>query len=472
MTLKKLFFTSLVSLIVFSCALADKGTDGYRIDVKVQGIQDTTAFMAYHFGNRQYVLDTVQVDRQGQFIFEGEEALDKGMYMIVLPGQVYFEILVDDNQHFGIETVMNEFITTMQFEGSPQNVAFYEYMQFIRQQGEQSGPLRAELQEADLTEERREQIRAELAVLDEKVKNKQNEIIERFPDGLFSKILLAQQDPPLPETPVKEDGTPDNELMYHLYKKAFWDKIDFADDRLLRTPIFHAKLNQYFTRVVIQMPDSIIAEADRIVEKARAHDEVFKYTVFFLTNTFERSQIMGMDAVFVHMVENYYMTGEAHWVNEEQLQKITERAMALKPLLVGKTAPDINMFLPDGSRLNLHDVDAAFTVLYFWDSECGHCKKQTPVLKEFYQKMKQNKVEVFAVNTEADRQKWLSYVEKNNLEWINVNDPANRSGFRDKYDIWATPLIFLLDEDKQIIAKRITIEQMEEIINMELQRMN
>ena len=472
MTLKKLFFSAFISLIIFSCALADKGMDGYRIDIRVQGIQDTVAFMAYHFGNRQYVLDTVRVDHQGRFYFEGEESLDKGMYMVVLPGQVYFEILVDHNQHFGVETVMNEFITTMQFEGSPQNEAFYEYMQFIRQQGEQSGPLRAELQEAGLTEERREQIRSELAVLDESVKNEQNRIIEMFPDGLFSKILLAQQEPPMPEAPAKEDGTPDHELMYHLYKKAFWENIDFADDRLLRTPIFHAKLNQYFTRVVMQMPDSIIAEADRIVEKSRAHDEVFKYTVFYLTNTFERSQIMGMDAVFVHMVENYYMTGQAHWVNEEQLQKISERAMALKPLLINKVAPDINMFKPDNSRLSLHNVDAKFTVVYFWDSECGHCKRQTPVLKDFYQRMNPRGVEIFAVNTEADRNKWLSYVEKNNLEWINVNDPANRSGFRDKYDIWATPLIFLLDEDKRIIAKRITIDQMEEIINMEFQRRN
>ena len=33
---------------------------------------------------------------------------------------------------------------------------------------------------------------------------------------------------------------------------------------------------------------------------------------------------MGMDAVFVHMVENYYMTGE-YWVEEDQLKKIEER---------------------------------------------------------------------------------------------------------------------------------------------------
>jgi thiol-disulfide isomerase/thioredoxin len=143
--------------------------------------------------------------------------------------------------------------------------------------------------------------------------------------------------------------------------------------------------------------------------------------------------------------------------------------MALKPLLIGNVAPDITMFTPDRAPLSLHDVDARFTVLYFWDSECSHCKRQTPLMKEFYERLNPKGVEIFAANTEADRNKWLDYVKKNSLEWIQVNDPANSSGFRDKYDIWATPLIFLLDENKRIIAKRITVEQAEEIINRELE---
>ncbi len=86
--------------------------------------------------------------------------------------------------------------------------------------------------------------------------------------------------------------------------------------------------------------------------------------------------------------------------------------------------------------------------------------------------MQDKGVEIFAVNTETDREKWLTYVKENFPAWINVHDPANRSGFRDKYDIWATPLIFLLDEQKKIIAKKLTVEQTEEIINMELERGN
>ncbi|MBW6478153.1 MAG: redoxin domain-containing protein [Bacteroidales bacterium] len=465
MNLKRLFYTILITGSVLSCAIAEKG---HNIEVKVTGLQDTISMLAYHFGNRQYIQDTVRIDQDGRFRFQGEERLDPGMYMIVLPDQKYFEVIVDHNQHFRIETEMDNFINTMKFENSQDNEIFYDYMRLIGRENEVIGPARAELQDPSTTPERQAELRSKLAEADAKVKSLQDEIINQSPDGLFARILMAQKEPPMPEAPLKEDGTPDNDYMYQVYKRNFWNNIDFSDDRILRTPVFHAKLNQFFTRVLMQIPDSIIVEADRLVEKSRAHPEMFKYVVFFVTNTFERSQIMGMDAVFVHMVEDYYMTGEADWVTPEQLERISERAMALKPLLIGKIAPDITMFAPDRKPLSLHDVDARFTVLYFWDSECSHCKRQTPLMKKFYEKLHPKGVEIFAANTEADRNKWLDYIKANGLEWIHVNDPVNSSGFRDKYDIWATPLIFLLDEDKRIIAKRITVEQAEEIINREL----
>lgn len=468
MVLRKFFYVIVLIVFIGSCALANKG---YQINVQIEGVSDTTAFLAFHYGNRQYVHDTVDVDMQGNFKFAGDTTLDKGMYMIVLPGQKYFEVLVDDNQHFSIRADNSNLVGSMEFENSPDNEAFYSYMQFLREKNKDTAPLLEKVRDENTPESEKQILQQQLQERDQEVKAYQKQIIESDPDALFSKILLAQQEPPMPDTPVKEDGTPDNELMYHIFKKNFWSNIDFSDDRLLRTPLFHAKLDQYFTRVLIQRPDSVIAEADRMMKKAEAHPEVFKYTLFYITNTYERSQIMGMDAVFVYMVENYYMTGKADWATEEQVQKLTERAMALKPILLRKTAPDINVFKPDRSKINLHSVDADFTLLYFWDSDCGHCKKQTPKIKEYYDKMKDKGIAVFAVNTEGepDRQKWIDYITENEVtEWINVNDSYNQSGFRDKYDIYATPLLFLLDKDKKILAKNINIEQAEQIIEQEM----
>lgn len=468
MTLKRIFLLIALLTYTLSCAIADKG---YRISVKVDGLTEGDVMLAYHFGERQYLQDTARMEQPGIYIFESETRLDPGMYLIVVPGQKFFEVIVDQNQHFSITTKMDEFVEITSFDRSPDNQAFYQYLRFIREKSERINLIRGELGLDGLVDSRRQELTAQMEEIDAAVKEKQKDYIRRFPNGLFSRILLAQQEPEMPDAPLKEDGTPDQAALYHNYKTKYWENIDFSDDRLLRTPVYHNKLKTYFSNVVVQIPDSVNAEADRIVDLSRANDEVFKYTIWFITNHFERSQIMGHDAVFVHMIEKYYISGQAHWVEAENLKRISERAMKLKPLLIGKVAPDINMFRPDQSRLALHAVDAKYTVLYFWDSECSHCKRVTPELKTLSERLKPLGVEVFAVNTEAEREDWLKAIDSYRINaWINVNDPNNRSGFREKYDLYATPMIFLLDQDKKIVAKRITAEQVDEIIRHEMQR--
>lgn len=371
---------------------------------------------------------------------------------------------------FEIEAEANRFTETIKFKDSPENTSFYEYIRFIRKKSEEVRPIRQELNDPSISDERRDLLREKSEVIDHEVKDKREAHIEKFPDCVFSMVLKNHREIPMPETVVGEDGKPDHDASYREYKKKYWQYIDFDDERILRTPVYHSKLKNYFENIVIKHPDTVKREADRIIDSTRGNNEIFEYTVWFLTNKYERSQIMGLDAVFVYLVENYYKTGEVFWLDDDRLNNIIERAKRLKPTLIGKTAPDIKMYLPDKSPKNLHDVEAKYTVIYFWDTECPHCKTKTPKLKDLYEKYKNYGLKIFAVNTQTDSEKWLNYVEKNNLhDWVNVNDARNKSGFRDKYDIYSIPLVFLLDENKKIIAKHIGIEQVQEIISRDLE---
>ena len=458
-----------LTALVLTSSTSACAKEGYHINVQVNGVSDTISYLAYHFGDRQYLKDTVEIDSHGHFSFTGKEKLPGGIYLIVMPGNNYFEVIIDKNQHFSIKTEMQNLAGNIKFDGSPENTSFYEYISFLRKKNEEVAPIREKLRDPDVSEERREALREKSKLIDQQVKEKQEAHIENFPDCVFSLLLKSQKEVSPPPPTIMEDGSVDHSLSYHQYTKDYWKHIDFTDDRILRTPAYQAKLRHFFTNVVIQHPDSVIRIADYIINKTSENDEMFKFTLWFLTNTFERSQVMGMDAAFVHLVEEYYKTGKAFWLDDVQLDRIIVRSDRLKPLLIGKVAPDIKMYTPDKSTISLHDVQAKYTVIYFWDSECPHCKTKTPKLNDFYNRYKDHDVKVFAVNTEADRVKWLSYVEKNNLQdWINVNDATNRSRFREKYDIYSIPLMFLLDEDKKIIAKRIGVEQLEDIIRREL----
>jgi thiol-disulfide isomerase/thioredoxin len=195
---------------------------------------------------------------------------------------------------------------------------------------------------------------------------------------------------------------------------------------------------------------------------------------------------MGFDAVYVHLVENYYAKGMAKWANEADVYRITDRAKKLKPTLIGQIAPRLVLKDLNGVYRDLYQLQAKYTLLYIYDPDCGHCKKETPKFLEAYQKIKSKGIDlkVYAVSTdhlvegqdslgrpkyktkEEDLKKWPNFVEEHKIgEWVNVADLYLNNNFREVYDITSTPRAFLLDRDKKIIAKRFAAEQLEQIID-------
>ena len=144
----------------------------------------------------------------------------------------------------------------------------------------------------------------------------------------------------------------------------------------------------------------------------------------------------------------------------------------MEPLLLGKVVK--NLILPDSNGVYqaLLAVNAPFTILYFWDPDCGHCKKVTPKVKAYYDKVKSKGIKVFAVCTEVEMEKWKKYIAENKLDWINVADPELHNNFRQDFDIQTTPQIFILDKDKKILARKLDEDNMEKVLDKELEKLS
>ena len=141
-------------------------------------------------------------------------------------------------------------------------------------------------------------------------------------------------------------------------------------------------------------------------------------------------------------------------------------------LVIGAQPP--NLILKDTTDtkwFDFYSLKSDYTIVYFWDPECGHCKKTTPVLLDLYHNMKDKGVVVYAVGTELENDDWKKYIIEHQLDFINVSDtPEHPDYFRTIYDIYSTPRIFILDKDKKIIAKQLSVEQIEEFINFEIKK--
>lgn len=467
----KLFLLS----VIFSSAFSFAGeTKGYDLKFTVKGLKEgSNCILAHYHYNFQLKNDSIKSNAKGEFEFKGEEKYPEGMYMIIFPGaspnKMYFDFVMDAGQNFSLQTDTVDYVKNMKVKGSEENKVFFDYQHFIMKEQKLIEPLREQFKKVKDNKDSSKLLQEKMMVIDKEVKNYKLDLAKNNPQMFITKLLKATDEPEIPEAPVQQDGTKDTLFAYHFYKTHFWDNFDFSDERMLRTPVFHPKIKQYLDKLTPQVPDSINIAADYIIDKGKANPKVFEYLVNLLVYDYESSKRMGFDAVFVHLVERYYLTKQVTWVDSTRMYKVAERAYILKPLLIGKKAPQIIMQDTTGKTIALHSVKAKYTIVVFWDYACGHCKKDIPALSELYKnKLKKIGVEVYAVETDNGVKEWKKFIKENDLNWINVieEDDYKRAVTKKFYDIYKTPTTYLLDENKVIKAKNIDNEQMVNIIEM------
>lgn len=440
--------------------------EGHEIVVELEGYDHDSLFLGYYMGDKQYLRDTTVAGSDGAFTFAGEEPLPGGMYLVVLqPDNNYFQLLItDQDQRFSVQTAAADPINSLQVEGSADNALFYDYLHYINAKRPEAEQLTRQLQAAG-EGPAAESVQATLDALNREVADYQQRVIREHPESLTAAIIKANQNIDMPAFDGSEEEVQVKKWRY--MQAHYWDNVDLSDPRLLRTPFLFERADYFVHKLQVQHPDTIARAIDRVLEKMEPAPETFRYYLVHFLNEAARSKIVGMDAVYVHLAEKYYKTGKADWSEEESLKKIVENAEALKPLLIGKTAPNIVVEQRDGSPIALHDIEADYTVLYFWRYDCGHCKESTPLMKEFYGKFKDKGVALFAVCVKFTDEVpgcW-DYVDENDIgDWLHTVDPYQRSRFPKVYNIKSTPQIYVLDHKKEILSKRIGAEQLEEVL--------
>lgn len=454
--------------LLLNTCLSGFSQSGHEITINLNGYEEDVLYLAYHYGNKQYVKDTVYKQAGNSFVFRGEQALEPGNYMLVLaPDNKTFDFLIDKGeQHFKLALDVENMLETVKLTNSSgENQLFFDYLHYLAARRKEAESIQNEASaSSDGSTDDAEQ-QKQLDALNVKVRAYQDKLIAENPESLTAAIVKASTDIDYPDF----EGT-DVEIQTKLWRYAqehYFDNINLADERLLRTALLASKVDYFIKKLQIQHPDTISMAIDQVLSQMTSAEENYKFFVIDFLNQYARSKIVGMDAVYVHMVEKYYTNGRAPWTDPDQLEKILDNAARLKPLLIGKTAPNIKLLGRDGSEFFLNEVDAEYTVLYFWRYDCDHCKKSTPDLVKFFNEYKDKGVKMLAVCTkEANEvQGCFDYADENGLnDWIQASNGSGRSLERGPYYLRSTPQLFILDKDKVIKSKRLAASQLAEVM--------
>lgn len=467
--MKRSLLLTICAAALVSCG-AQVPTKGYHLEFNVNGWRDTTAYLGYYYGETTYVKDTAHVDMNGHFVFDGNEPLVNGVYFLVLEKTRMFDFVMGPDQTFSMTTDTTNFVTHMKVAGDADNKLFFENMIYNMERNKEVEPYVKVLQDSTLHDDgKRDEARQAFTDVNKKVIAYQKEVISEAPNSMTARLLKASQPIDVPDPPQDTSGKIDSSFQYKYYRKHFFDNFDLSDEALLHLPkpVYSDKVKEYLNKLFVPDPDTIAQAIEGMVAKAKSNQETYKYLVWTCMVTYENPEIMGLDKVFVTLYDKYFASGEMdYWVNDKMKANLKEYADRLRLSLVGQVAPDL--ILQDGAGVlrSMYKVPNKYVIIYFFDPDCGHCRKETPVLVSFHNHT-QHDVGVFAVSTDSSLTKMKNYVTEMGMQkFTTVCYYYSAVGHYTKlYDAATTPTLYVLDRQHKIIGKKVPSEKLEEFLD-------
>ncbi len=460
--------------LIFCITVASAAKPAYHIRLKMTDWTDSMVYLVHYYGKPTplYISDSARLDKNGNAEMKStDSAFVGGIYMLMFSDKkTYFEIMLNTGDDMSITATASKLPEGISYKNSPENERFVAYGKFMKNYGDEQAKYKKDYEEARTSADSAA-IRKKSGDLAKKLLDYRVDYINKYPTSLLASVFKAMK---LPDVPPGDhflaDGkTKDTTFAYRYYKTHYWETFNFHDDRLIYTPIYDGRLEEYMSKLVLPWPDSMKAECDYLLAKARGSKDVFHYTLTWLSQYVESSKVMGVDEVFVYLIENYYMKGDATWLKSEDLAKYIDRAQKIAPNVIGNIAPQVKLpNVTTKKQENMLDMKSKYTLLVFYSPNCGHCQHEIPKLDSVYQAvLKKKGVKIYTVATETEDTTINSFIKKNNMqEWTNTWDPDHTSDYHNKYDVYSTPTIYLLDEKKIIRGKRLDHSNIAGLVDM------
>lgn len=441
---------------------------GYKVEILFsESVTDSQIILARYFAMpfpQMYKIDSVKVKDPKKIVFQSKDSILGGYYAIIYNNRTrVLDFLLDNGMNFKIFADTAQTKSKMKVEGSLDNELHFGM-------SKATTPYLSQLQQYANDTPKLKSIQMEMGKsLNEYRKN----VVQQHPKSLVALYYKTFIQPEIPKGPhyLADGKTIDSLYEFNYISNHYWDNYNLQDDRLMIAPMFDKALEDYFKNWVYYMPDTVTDRADKLLKKMEGTTELYKFTLRWICNYAMDSKVMGMDEVFVYMVENYHLKGKAPWLSESLLKEYTDIAKKISPTTLGSSFN--NLLLQDMFTLEdkpLYSVNAPYTYVVFYDIDCGNCTKEINALDSIYkQDLAPLGVVIYAVPIGGDQSKIQEYIKKHQtmINWVNVADAYNKSDYKEVYEVPPTPKSFLLDANKQIIGKKVNHENLVDVINFD-----
>lgn len=424
----------------------------HNLLLRIHNTQHSQAVLYAIKGGNSIAVDTAQ-KHLGAFAFSNIDQYPCGVYKVFLSDDVYLETILN-GEDVSIEADATNLLLSVKVHQSVENqilFAYWKYAYTIR-----DSMVNLQLRRQIAIKNNNDLPTPETLEIDKKVL-RMNKAMESYAyqqaldyPKAFAPVLLVAYQIPSYQTYVEQGNEPyPNENMFYLYH--FFDNIDFTNKNLLNTKVLFVSINDFIKAFGEQGTTEIYKDVtDKVLEHTHVNPDIHRYAINLFIETFESSKFQK---VFFHIVERHLLNCDCY--HEQEKAEYRKKLEIAKSLMIGKTIPEIKMKDLSNKKQSLHRLDGNIKILVFWNSGCERCHELLPVLKNVSVSYAEMGLKIYAVGIEENKDSWTKDIAKFGIEnMIHVSDYKGlASPLIPQFNVWSTPLIYMMDKNNKIIAK-------------------
>ena len=443
---------------MFSVVVASlQAQDVYKIKGCLDNNKYQQVYLCGILGDQKKIIDTALVTN-GCFDFYLNGTTSPGMYSIILDVKkdAYIRVLFN-HENIVFHSDLNHLLDSMEITESKETRLYYEYSKFLGRSSRKTDLLTKISGLYILEDKFFKACQAEISNVNRQSAAEPANMIARSQGTFFARLLAAQQTVKVPGN--LEEGQRNKYLREH-----YLDNIDFTCTPLMHTDLLPQVIKNYLTFfeqkdfTQTEQEAGYMAGIDQLLAKCAINGEMHDFVIRQLLEIFMYG---NYDIMGAYITEKYMLTNKC--AGERDSGNFKMSIENIRRVSVGKTAPE--MILKDslGKETRLSGFTDDYFLIVFWATTCSHCIKMLPELSSIYAKCHVNSFEILCYSLDADRKKWKDFLAGGNYQWVNYNDSLGwKSKAARDFNVNATPLFFLLNKEKKIIAKPTDLGELAE----------
>ncbi|TAE19633.1 MAG: TlpA family protein disulfide reductase [Bacteroidetes bacterium] len=209
----------------------------------------------------------------------------------------------------------------------------------------------------------------------------------------------------------------------------------------------------YFKDVYLRYPDSAISDRKGIIDANTIKIQRWPNSYFLLEqlftyrNYFTREELEAQLARFSDVIK------------KSAKFRLLTQSSSNKNNFDNTYPAGIKLLTPSGEFRTMGRSTAATSLIVFWASWCGPCRKEIPLLKKLYAQHKGNGFEIMSISMDANQANWQIALRQEEMPWAQfLLTDSSREFVKVNYELSAIPKSYLFDKNGILVERFLGLE--------------